>query len=143
MPSRDQTPGSLLDGVPGRRGRPTLEQRRAKRSPLHTTMRITPMPHGIAATTMSVTLHDYSPRGVRFECPRSLDPCEHFLLHVPATPHQPTRSILCRAVHITELDRRLFVVGAEFVCVTGDAPTDVNSKLGKARIGALRDAILD
>lgn len=101
------------------------------------------MPHGIAAATMSVNLHDYSPRGIRFDCPRSLEPCEHFLLHVPATPSQAARSILCRAVHISELDRRVFVVGAEFVCLAGGSPTDVDSKLSKARIGAIRDAILD
>jgi hypothetical protein len=135
--------GNLLDSVEGPRPRPTVEQRRAQRTPLRATMRITPMPHGIAAPTMSVTLHDYSPRGVRFECPRSLEQCEHFLLHVPATAHEPQRSVLCRVVHITELDPRAFLVGAEFICLTDGRATDTSSKLSKARIGAIRDAILD
>lgn len=135
--------GGILDSVSGPRPRPTIEQRRAQRTPLRTIMRITPLPHGIPASTMSVTLQDYSPRGVRFECPRSLEPCEQFLLHLPATTQAPQRTVLCRAVHITELHRRAFLVGAEFICLTDGRAPDTNSRWSKARIGAIRDAILD
>jgi hypothetical protein len=142
--AKSESFAGLLDQVPGERGVPSLDQRRAQRMPLKARLAITPCPHGMPSGRVSIETRDYSPRGIRFAVPRRVTAGDSFILHLTDAQTGREKSVLCRIVHAMTEDEKSFTVGAEFICILPPgALTATPEAPSRELIERLRKAILN
>jgi c-di-GMP-binding flagellar brake protein YcgR len=92
------------------------ERRRAARIELRAHVAIRLMNAGAAAAPVTVTVNNFSPRGLGMLVHDPLSTGTQFVTELPRKSGG-TVSFLCTVMHSRKISERLFQVGVEFTCV--------------------------
>lgn len=117
------------------------ERRRAPRVQLQSQVQITFIQDGRRSAAISVTVCDYSARGISFLHDEPMHGGDQFVAMLPLK-HGGMVDLLCTVANCHPISSELVRIGAEFTCVLAPAsPRDSGDQ--SDQITRIRDSVLD
>ena len=87
----------------------------------------------------SVSVRDFSPRGICILCPKPMAGGENFIICMSRRGSSPVH-ILCTVVHCNAVSKEMHTIGAEFTCVLDHS---VRPAVTRGDLARIRDGVLD
>ena len=119
------------------------EKRRAPRTDLQASVRITPVVSGRQLAPISVIISDFSARGIAFVESSPMEAGQQFVLELPRREGGNV-SLLCTVMHVKPCGRNAYRIVAEFTC--GVQPSSqsnsAHEKPDAAEVKRIRESML-